>query len=144
NSLEDDERTLQLKTFDPFKKHSSAEFFDPKIMFSIEDGFDAVIGNPPYIHFEKMNVNQRNFHKNNADKLGFETYAARGDIYTLFYEKGINLLKHNGILSFITSNKWMRAAYGEKLRNFFVSKTNPLLLIDLEIDRASCRESVEL
>src|SRR5699024_2119393 len=41
------------------------------------------------------------------------------------------LLKHNGILSFITSNKWMRAAYGEKLRNFFVSKTNPLLLIDL-------------
>ncbi len=131
DSLDDDERTLQLKTFDPFKNHSAAEFFDPKIMFGIEDGFDAVIGNPPYIHFEKMNVNQRNFYKNNADKLGFETYTARGDIYTLFYEKGINLLKHNGILSFITSNKWMRAAYGEKLRNFFVSKTNPLLLIDL-------------
>ena len=37
----------------------------------------------------------------------------------IVYEKGINVLKHNGIISFITSNKWMRAGYGEKLREFF-------------------------
>jgi len=62
--------------------------------------------------------------------LGFETFAKTGDIYCLFYEKGFRLLHDNGILAFITSNKWMRAGYGEKLRAFFAKKTNPLSLID--------------
>ena len=131
DSLDDDERTLQLKTFDPFKNHCAAEFFDPKIMFGIEDGFDAVIGNPPYIHFEKMDAKLRNFYKENYKKFGYKTYAARGDIYTLFYEKGIDLLKENGILSFITSNKWLRSGYGEKLRDYLLENSNPILLIDL-------------
>ena len=40
------------------------------------------------------------------------------------------MLKPNGILTYITSNKWMKAAYGKNLRNLFVKKTNPMLLID--------------
>ena len=64
------------------------------------------------------------------EKVGYKTYAKTGDIYSLFYEQGNNVLKENGLLMFITSNKWMRAAYGESLRKFFVEKTNPLLLID--------------
>src|SRR5699024_7828005 len=58
-------------------------------------------------------------------------YAARGDMYTLFYELGVNLLNNRGMLTYITSNKWMRAGYGKKLRNYFINKTNPLILIDL-------------
>lgn len=127
----EDDRTLQLKSFDPFKNRNAANFFDPHIMFGIVDGFDAVIGNPPYIHFEKMKKNVRDYYSKNYKKLGFTTYAARGDIYTLFYEKGIELLKKGGFLSFITSNKWMRAEYGLKLRDFFVQHTNPIELIDL-------------
>ncbi|MCI5942567.1 MAG: N-6 DNA methylase [Ligilactobacillus animalis] len=127
----EDERTKQLKSFDPFKNRNAAEFFDPHIMFGVNDGFSAVIGNPPYIHFEKMDVVKREFYKNNAKKNGFVTYAARGDIYTLFYEKGIQLLNDEGVLAFITSNKWMRAGYGRKLRDYFVEETNPLELIDL-------------
>ena len=127
----EDERTHQLKSFDPFKNRMSAEFFDPHVMFGINSGFDAVIGNPPYIHFEKMSKADRENYKKKHKKYGFETYAARGDIYTLFYEKGVQLLKNGGILSFITSNKWMRAGYGQKLRNYFVEKTNPISLIDL-------------
>ena len=46
------------------------------------------------------------------------TFAKTGDIYCLFYEKGLNLLKDNGILTYITSNKWMRAGYGKNLRRF--------------------------
>ncbi len=126
----DDERTHQLRSFDPFKNRTHADFFDPHVMFGVDE-FDAVIGNPPYIHFEKMDVEFRNFYKKRAKNLGFETYAARGDIYTLFYEKGISLLKKDGILAYITSNKWMRAKYGEKLRNFFVDKTNPIRLVDM-------------
>ncbi|MDK4439665.1 class I SAM-dependent DNA methyltransferase [Enterococcus faecium] len=130
-SMFEDERTRQLKSFDPFKNRIAADFFDPHIMFGINDGFDAVIGNPPYIHFEKMEKTIRDFYKNNSKKFGFTTYAARGDMYTLFYEKGVQLLKEGGFLSFITSNKWMRAGYGEKLRDFFLKETNPVELIDL-------------
>ena len=130
-SMFEDERTRQLKSFDPFKNRVAADFFDPHIMFGINDGFDAVIGNPPYIHFEKMGKSLRDFYNINSKKLEFTSYAARGDMYTLFYEKGVQLLKKGGLLSFITSNKWMRAKYGGKLRDFFIKETNPVELIDL-------------
>ena len=89
-------------------------------------GFDIVIGNPPYVQLQ-----------NNGGKLaalyeeeGFETFARSGDIYCLFYEKAYQLLKQGGICNFITSNKWMRAGYGQATRKFFLEHTNPLILID--------------
>jgi adenine-specific DNA-methyltransferase len=60
----------------------------------------------------------------------YDTFERTGDIYALFYEKGINLLNQNGLLCYITSNKWMRAKYGKSLRNFFSDK-KPIKLIDL-------------
>ncbi|HAQ39203.1 MAG TPA: restriction endonuclease, partial [Saprospirales bacterium] len=68
--------------------------------------------------------------KANRYHQGFSTFERTGDIYSLFYEKGIQLLKINGLLTFITSNKWMRAGYGKSTRNFFCQH-NPLKLIDL-------------
>lgn len=62
--------------------------------------------------------------------MNYETFERTGDIDCLFYEKGITLLNEGGHLAFITSNKWMRAAYGKKLRNYFL-KNNPKILIDL-------------
>src|SRR5690606_28972417 len=88
-------------------------------------GFDAIIGNPPYIQLQKMGAMG-----DALSKLGFETFAKTGDIYSLFYELGNRILKNKGLLIFITSNKWMRAAYGESLRRFFVEKSNPLVLVD--------------
>ena len=100
-------------------------------VFRDNGGFDIVIGNPPYIQLQKT------IDEENGIKLGdlyqdlkMETFAKTGDIYCLFYEKGYNLLCNNGILSFITSNKWMRAGYGKQLRGFFAKNTNPVLLID--------------
>ena len=61
---------------------------------------------------------------------GYKTFARTGDIYCLFYERGWQLLKNDGHLCYITSNKWMRAGYGEKTREFFANRTNPMLLID--------------
>ena len=66
-----------------------------------------------------------------ANRCNFDSFDKTGDIYCLFYEFGVNLLRINGVLSFITSNKWMRLNYGNKLRNFFITKTNPILLMDL-------------
>ena len=88
-------------------------------------GFDVIIGNPPYIQLQKMGALS-----DSLQKVSYETFARTGDIYSLFYELGANILKQKGLLTYITSNKWMRAAYGESLRKFFAEKTNPLILID--------------
>lgn len=93
-----------------------------------QGGFDVMIGNPPYIQLQKMGKE--------ADILqeaGFETFARTGDIYCLFYEKGIDLLKKNeGVLSYITSNTWMRTKFGERLRDYFTTKCNPEILLNFE------------
>jgi len=124
-----EEDAEKIASFDPFDQNSSADWFDPEWMFGVKDGFDTVIGNPPYIQLQKSFDGKRKYadlYKNQ----GFETFDRMGDIYCLFYEKGMQLLKDDGILTFITSNKWMRAGYGEKLRAFFL-KYNPKVLIDL-------------
>ncbi len=76
------------------------------------EGFDVVIGNPPYIQLQK----NEGFLRNKYEKLGYLTFASSGDIYQLFYEQGWHLLKNNGYLCFITSNKWMRSDYGKQTR----------------------------
>jgi len=88
-------------------------------------GFNAIIGNPPYIQLQKLGEMADAY-----QKMNYETYERTGDIYCLFYEMGNKLLKKNYFLSFITSNKWMRAGYGESMRRYFVEKTNPKVLID--------------
>lgn len=88
-------------------------------------GFDCVIGNPPYIQLQKMGTDA-----DALQKMNYETYERTGDIYCLFYEMGMKLLKPRALLSFITSNKWMRAGYGKSLREHLSSKYNPTLLID--------------
>jgi adenine-specific DNA-methyltransferase len=126
----DDAVARMLAHWDPYDQNASAPFFDPEWMFGIRDGFDIVIGNPPYIQLQKAYDAKRKY----ADLYigeGYTTFDRRGDIYCLFYERGVELLRPNGILAYITSNKWMRAGYGEKLRDYFATHTNPLLLIDL-------------
>ena len=91
-----------------------------------DNGFDIVIGNPPYIQLQKDDGKLAKMYENQ----GYQTFAGKGDIYSLFYEKGYQILKQKGILAYITSNKWMRAKYGEATRKFFAEKTNPLQLID--------------
>ena len=88
-------------------------------------GFDCVIGNPPYIQLQKMGTDA-----DALQKMNYQTYERTGDIYCLFYEMGMALLKPNALLSFITSNKWMRAGYGESLRGFLATQCDPILLID--------------
>ena len=88
-------------------------------------GFDCVIGNPPYIQLQKMGTDA-----DTLQKMNYETYERTGDIYCLFYEIGMKLLKPGALLSFITSNKWMRASYGEPLRKYFSERQDVIGLID--------------
>ncbi len=93
-------------------------------------GFDVVIGNPPYIRMKNLkSTSECDLYK----KQGFDTYDATGDIYALFYERGLRITKKgNGILCFVTSNKWLRAEYGLKIMDF-LSKRNPLILLDFAV-----------
>ena len=120
------EDAKQLAAWNPYDQNAVAEFFDPAWMFGVSDGFDIVIGNPPYIQLQNDGGKLAKLY---AD-CNYKTFVRTGDIYCLFYERGHQLLKPNGHLCYITSNKWMRAGYGEKTRDFFAKNTNPMLLID--------------
>lgn len=120
------EDAKQLAAWNPYDQNTVAEFFDPEWMFNVKDGFDIVIGNPPYIQLQNNSGELAKLY----ELCGYKTFAKTGDIYCLFYERGWQLLKSNGHLCYITSNKWMRAGYGEKTRDFFAKNTNPQLLID--------------
>ena len=115
-----------IASWNMFDQNSSAGFFDSEWMFDIRDGFDIIIGNPPYIQLEDNEGKLAIFY----EPFRYDTFDRKGDIYSLFYERGQALLKDRGILCYITSNKWMRNESGDKTRDFFSKKTNPLLLID--------------
>ena len=109
-------------------KHEAVDFFEPRYFFpQVKGGFDVVIGNPPYIQIQKFSGQQC---QKDWQNQKYATFEKTGDIYALFIEKGVLLLKPNGVLTFITSNKWMRAGYGQSLRKFLAEKTQPLKLID--------------
>ncbi|HAK89305.1 MAG: hypothetical protein A2X55_07385 [Nitrospirae bacterium GWB2_47_37] len=75
-------------------------------------GFDCVIGNPPYVRQEMIGEFKEYFQKR------YEVYHGTADLYAYFIEKGVSLLKTNGLFSYIVANKWMRANYGEPLRRW--------------------------
>ncbi|HEX8331128.1 MAG TPA: TaqI-like C-terminal specificity domain-containing protein, partial [Segetibacter sp.] len=89
------------------------------------EGFEVVIGNPPYIQLQKMGESA-----DVLENMGFKTFTRTGDIYCLFYELANRLLKPDYYFGFITSNKWMRANYGDATRKYFIEETNPELLVD--------------
>jgi hypothetical protein len=119
-----DSEVSQLATWKPFEDESCA-WFEPFWMFGVKEGFEIVIGNPPYVRQEAIKHLK-------ADLKSYRVYTGTSDLYTYFYEASFNLLNTGGILAFITSNKWMRTAYGEKLRNFLLTETSLLQLIDFK------------
>ncbi|MGL2717876.1 class I SAM-dependent DNA methyltransferase [Helicobacter pylori] len=81
-------------------------------------GFDCIIGNPPYIRQEHIKDLKPLLQKQYQD-----FYNSSSDIYTYFFALALNLLKEKGFSAFITSNKYARAKYGAKLREWLLKKT---------------------
>ena len=119
-SFADQTASRKLADWDPYDSQQSADFFEPLWMFdqSLAEGFDILVGNPPYISVERFAGTPIQ----TKWQATFATYAARGDVYCFFYERGAGLLRQGGTLIYITSNKWMRAGYGKNLRELFISK----------------------
>lgn len=80
-------------------------------------GFDIVLANPPYIRQELIKDD-----KPKLQDIYKDTFTGTADLYTYFYTRAIELLAPGGVLSFISSNKWFRAAYGKKLRGYIARK----------------------
>ena len=91
----------------------------------INEGFDAVISNPPYIRQEKLGTQ-----KAVLQYLYPNTYSGSGDLYIYFFDRGFQVLKQDCLLSFIASNKWTRAKYGEPFRRFLLDKTTITCYLD--------------
>ena len=120
-----EEATL-LASWDMFDQNATSSFFDPEWMFAINDGFDIVIGNPPYVQLQSNGGNLGKLYRD----CGYSTFTNTGDLYCLMYERGYQLLCQGGFLCYITSNTWMRASYGEKLRILLATKMDPLIVLD--------------
>lgn len=140
----------QIKRLQKMKEGDKTplEFFDWKLDFPevLNDevantyGFDIVIGNPPYYQIQKFEEKD----KTDLENANYETFSRTGDIYCLFYEKGIELLKHRGVLSYITSNTWMRTKFGEKMRSYFIKNSNPCKLLNFEDTKIFPSATVEV
>ncbi|EKE05108.1 MAG: hypothetical protein ACD_19C00426G0130 [uncultured bacterium] len=113
-----------LGDWDPFS-HQGTDWFDPEWMFGIKNGFDIVLGNPPYVRISSISEDE--------DILIRSSYSAvfgHYDLYIPFFEKGIKLLNSTGILTYITPNKYLIKRYGNKLRPFILDNTHIAELID--------------
>ncbi|GAA8377836.1 class I SAM-dependent DNA methyltransferase [Helicobacter pylori] len=89
-------------------------------------GFDCIIGNPPYIRQEHIKPI-----KPLLEKQYHNFYNSTADIYTYFFALSYHLLKEKGFNAFITSNKYARAKYGAKLREWLLKKTTIVSYMEL-------------
>ena len=119
----------KIAAWDPYDQNASADWFDPEWMFGVTDGFDVVIGNPPYVRQEKIKALKPTL------KDQYDCYTGTADLYIYFYERGFQLLREDGILAYISSNKYFRATYGKKLRDFLARQSTMSQLIDFGAGR---------
>ena len=115
------EDAIQFSQWNPYDQNASSPFFDPEWMFGLEEGFDLVIGNPPYLRIQGIRETNSAF----ADFLTKTYKAASGsfDLYTVFVEKSLELINSNGIVNFIMPTKWTNAAFGKGLRGIISEKS---------------------
>ena len=88
--------------------------FDWQVEFAevmSDGGFDIVLANPPYVRQELIKDIKPALKRTYGD-----LYCGTADLYVYFYYRALQLLKQGGMLAFISSNKWFKAGYGEKLR----------------------------
>jgi hypothetical protein len=125
----------QLAGWDPYDQNASSPFFDAEWMFGVTPspagegrgeggGFDVVIGNPPYVRQEKIKELKPALQKQ------YTCFTGIADLYVYFFERGFQLLQPGGVLTYISSNKYFRAGYGEKLRRFLSQNATVRQLID--------------
>lgn len=122
------ENAKLISTWDPYDKNRSAEFFDAEWMFGIKDGFDIVIGNPPYVKKQNISEKDTNYYNKNFN-VAYKNY----DLYIIFTELGYKLLNRNGLLSYIMPKKFITTEYGKLLKKFIYENKCLKKYIDFDL-----------
>lgn len=117
----------QLAAWDPYDQNASSPFFDPEWMFGVRDGFDVVIGNPPY--GATMDTGMAGLLRNR-----YETIANSCDTFIMFIERAGTLLGSHGALSYIVPSAWVSTPSAGKLRGFFARVFKPVVFVTLPYD----------
>ena len=119
------DKVLKLQAWRPFDNVSTG-WFDPFWMFGVEDGFDIVIANPPYIG----DKGHRDIFKPIQNSLLGKFYKGKMDFFYFFFHLALNLLKDNGICSFITTNYFVTATHAVKLREDLCRRAQPISFVN--------------
>ena len=115
----------RIAHWDAYDQNAVADFFDAEWMFGIKDGFDIVIGNPPYIRHERIR------HLKPALQAYFDTFfTSTADISVYFYKRAAELLCDGGTITYICTNKFMRSGYGKNLRQFLTTGMSLQIFLD--------------
>ena len=117
----------KIASWTPFDQNASADWFDSKYMFGVTEGFDVVIGNPPYVSHDRIPENLKS--QIERDYRSYQSYA---DVSCYFIEKAVELQNIKGVLSFVTSNSYLRADYGEPIRKLLSSETTLHTVLSIE------------
>ncbi len=105
----------KVAAWDPYDQNASADWFDSEWMFGVTEGFDVVIGNPPYINIENLPVTTKDYLFKN-----YQACKGRTDIYIAFLEKSTSILNAKGIMCFILPSAFATQKYGEKMRQILI------------------------
>jgi len=112
----------QLASWDPYDQNASAGFFDAECMFNITDGFDVVIGNPPYVRADS-GENHLILRKKIQESDQYETLWEKWDLYIPFIERSFKLLKAGGVTTMIVSDAFCHSKYAQKSQNWFLKNS---------------------
>ena len=124
NGAVGNDEARQLASWDMFDQNDYSKFFDPEWMFGVKDGFDIVIGNPPF--GAQLSTTEKNIYRQLYPETQFKI-----DTYSLFVLKAMNLLSYMGIASYILPNTLLDNFYEEEVRHkllqeFVVVEVNDL------------------
>ena len=118
----------RIADWDPYDQNANADWFDPGYMFGVHDGFDVVIGNPPYVRADSgqqhLDLRRR------IDASGYyETLWEKWDLYVAFIERGYKLLRPSGFTTMIVSDAYCHAKYAQRSREWFL-KNGRIIRLD--------------
>ncbi len=117
----------QLINWDPFDQNVSSQFFEPEWMFGVADGFDIVIGNPPYVRRTKIKQEDKDIYERD-----YNSATGQYDLYLLFIERGLTVLKNNtGILTYINPLRFFNADYGVGCRTLIARQYSISHILDV-------------
>lgn len=119
-----DQTAQQLASWNPYDQNIGSPFFDSEWMFGLSEGFDVVIGNPPYIFARDSQEKGLSTENKSYFYTNFELAEYQLNLYPIFIEQGYRFLKEEGLLSYITPNNWLTINTNKKLRAFVLAQSD--------------------